>query len=162
MRQAYAVRMNEQAHELERGIHMHNVLTNTYEVTAGEFQTAGDASASIKRKLKQIGIDSTVLRRIAVASYEAELNLIIHSMGGELTLEMSPEGIVLVSADVGPGIPSIDKAMQEGFSTASEEARDLGFGAGMGLPNMKRNADEFAISSEVGKGTQIRMGFRLK
>lgn len=138
------------------------LLTNTYDVSAGEFQTAGDASASIKRKLKQIGVDSTVLRRIAVASYEAELNLIIHSMGGQLTLEMNPEMITLISADVGPGIPDISKAMQEGFSTASEEARDLGFGAGMGLPNMKRNADEFSIESEVGKGTRIQMGFRLK
>ncbi len=139
-----------------------NILTNTYDVRAGEFQTAGDASASIKRKLKQIGVDSAVLRRIAVASYEAELNLIIHSMGGQLTLEMDPERITLVSSDVGPGIADIDRAMQEGFSTASEEARDLGFGAGMGLPNMKRNADEFAIESELGRGTRIQMGFRLK
>lgn len=138
------------------------MLTNAYEVHAGEFQTAGDASASIKRKLKQIGIDSTVLRRIAVASYEAELNLIIHSEGGQLMLEMTPDTILLTSADVGPGIADIGKAMQEGFSTASEEARDLGFGAGMGLPNMKRNADDFSIESEVGKGTCIRMGFHLR
>lgn len=137
------------------------LMSNAYDVRAGEFQTAGDASASIKRKLKQIGIDSTVLRRIAVASYEAELNLIIHSHGGKLTLEMTPDTIVLTSADVGPGIADISKAMQEGFSTASEEARDLGFGAGMGLPNMKRNADEFGIESEVGRGTTIRMGFKL-
>ncbi len=139
-----------------------NLLTNSYDVRAGEFQTAGDASASIKRKLKQIGVDSMVLRRIAVASYEAELNLIIHSMGGQLTLEMNPEKITLVSADVGPGIADISRAMQEGYSTASEEARDLGFGAGMGLPNMKRNADGFAIESELGKGTRIQMEFRLK
>ncbi len=139
-----------------------NLLTNSYEVHAGEFQTAGDASASIKRKLKQIGVDSMVLRRIAVASYEAELNLIIHSMGGQLTFAMSPEKITLVSSDVGPGIADISRAMQEGYSTASEEARDLGFGAGMGLPNMKRNADDFAIESELGKGTRIQMEFRLK
>lgn len=142
---------------------MSNVLmSHTYDVRAGEFQTAGDASANIKRKLKQIGIDSTVLRRIAVASYEAELNLIIHSHGGKLTLEMTPDSIVLTSADVGPGIADISKAMQEGFSTASEEARDLGFGAGMGLPNMKRNADGFSIESEVGVGTTIQMAFALK
>lgn len=141
---------------------MSNVLmSNAYDVRAGEFQTAGDASASIKRKLKQIGIDSAVLRRIAVASYEAELNLIIHSHGGQLMLEMTPDTIVLTSADVGPGIADISKAMQEGFSTASEEARDLGFGAGMGLPNMKRNADEFSIESEFGVGTRIQMGFKL-
>ena len=142
---------------------MSNVLmSHTYDVRAGEFQTAGDASANIKRKLKQIGIDSTVLRRIAVASYEAELNLIIHSHGGKLTLEMTPDSIVLTSADIGPGIADISKAMQEGFSTASEEARDLGFGAGMGLPNMKRNADGFSIESEVGVGTTIQMAFALK
>ena len=141
---------------------MQNVLTNSYEVKAGEFQTAGDASQSIKRKLKQLGVNSSVLRRISVASYEAELNLIIHSHGGQLTLEITPEGIVLVSQDVGPGIADISKAMQEGYSTASEEARDLGFGAGMGLPNMKRNADAFSIESEVGKGTRIEMDFKLQ
>lgn len=138
------------------------ILKNTYEVNAGEFQTAGDASASIKRKLKQIGIGGTVLRRVAVASYEAELNLIIHSHGGQLTLEMTPSSIILTSADVGPGIADLSKAMQEGYSTASEEARDLGFGAGMGLPNMKRNADSFSIESELGKGTTIQMRFDVK
>ena len=94
--------------------------------------------------------------------YEAELNLIIHSLGGQLTMEMNPEHIVLISRDVGPGIADIDKAMQEGFSTASEEARDLGFGAGMGLPNMRRNADGFSIESQPGVGTTIQMEFRLK
>lgn len=138
-----------------------NALVDTYEIHAGEFHTAGDASASIKRKLKQIGVDSAVLRRVAVASYEAELNLIIHSKGGKLMLEISPSKVVLVSDDVGPGIADISKAMMEGFSTASEEARDLGFGAGMGLPNMKRNADEFDIQSQVGRGTRIQMGFKL-
>ncbi|NLO86875.1 MAG: anti-sigma regulatory factor [Clostridiales bacterium] len=139
-----------------------NIFVDTYDVQSGEFQTTGDASGSIKRKLKQIGVDSTVLRRIAVASYEAELNLIIHSMGGRLTIQMNPERITLISKDVGPGIADLSKAMCEGFSTASEEARDLGFGAGMGLPNMKRNADGFDISSEVNVGTQIKMEFRLQ
>jgi len=139
-----------------------SILSSTFDIRAGEFQTAGDASASIKRKLKQVGIDSAVLRRIAVASYEAELNLIIHSQGGQLKLDMTPEAIILTSADVGPGIADISKAMQEGYSTASEEARDLGFGAGMGLPNMKRNADGFSIESEVGVGTTIQMTFALK
>lgn len=136
-------------------------IINSFEVASGAFETAGDASASIKRKLKQLGIDSLVLRRIAVASYEAELNLIIHSMGGSLSVQISPDKIVLVSEDVGPGIPDVDKAMQEGWSTASEEARDLGFGAGMGLPNMKRNADDFSIESAVGKGTKIMMAFNI-
>lgn len=137
-------------------------MVDTYNVRALDYATAGDASATIKRKLKQLGVDSTILRRIAVASYEVELNLIIHSLGGTLTLKMSPTEILLVSEDCGPGIPDIDKALQEGFSTASEEARNLGFGAGMGLPNMKRNADEFSIASEVGKGTQIQMRFHLQ
>lgn len=138
-----------------------SLLTNTYDVHKGEFETAGDASASIKRKLKQLGVDSTVLRRVAVASYEAELNLIIHSLGGQLTMEMNPEHIVLISKDVGPGIADIDKAMQEGFSTASEEARVLGFGAGMGLPNMKRYSDEMRIDTTVGVGTTVTMKIRI-
>lgn len=137
-------------------------LMDVYPVKALDYATAGDASATIKRKLKQLGVDSNILRRIAVASYEAELNLIIHSQGGTLTVQMSPTSILLQSKDVGPGIPDIQRALQEGYSTASEEARNLGFGAGMGLPNMKRNADEFAIESELGKGTTIRMRFGLQ
>ena len=139
-----------------------SILSHSYDVNAGEFQAAGDASASIKRKLKQLGIDAVTLRRVAVASYEAELNLIIHSNGGNLIMEMSPEEVMLISKDVGPGIPDISKALEEGYSTASEEARDLGFGAGMGLPNMKRNADTFDIESQVGVGTTIKMGFQIK
>ncbi|HNW86146.1 MAG TPA: ATP-binding protein [Candidatus Limiplasma sp.] len=137
-------------------------MVDTYNIRALDYATAGDASATIKRKLKQLGVDSTILRRIAVASYEVELNLIIHSVGGTLTLKMSPTEILLVSEDQGPGIPDIQKALQEGYSTASEEARNLGFGAGMGLPNMKRNADEFSIQSEIGRGTSIQMKFRLQ
>ncbi len=139
-----------------------HLFVDSYDVASGAFQTAGDASASIKRKLKQLGIDAVTLRRVAVASYEAELNLIIHSNGGNLIMEMSPEEVLLISKDVGPGIPDIGKALEEGYSTASEEARDLGFGAGMGLPNMKRNADRFDIESQVGVGTTIKMGFALK
>lgn len=139
-----------------------HLLKDTYSVQTSDYQSAGDASASIKRKLKQLGVDSTILRRIAVASYEAELNLIIHSMGGELIMEMSPEEIRLISRDAGPGIADINQALKEGYSTASEEARDLGFGAGMGLPNMKRNADSFGITSTLGVGTTIEMGFRLQ
>ena len=136
-------------------------LTDTYTVKALDYTTAGDASATIKRKLKQLGVDSTVLRRIAVASYEAELNLIIHSMGGTLTMYLSTTEIKLVSKDVGPGIPNIEQALLEGYSTANEEARNMGFGAGMGLPNMRRNADGFAIQSTVGIGTEIQMWFQI-
>ena len=101
------------------------------------------------------------MRKVAVASYEVELNLVIHSLGGKLMLDVGTDGVLLVSEDVGPGIPDIAMAMREGYSTASEEARSLGFGAGMGLPNMKRNADDFDIQSEMGKGTRISMRFNL-
>ena len=137
------------------------IIHEVYPVESGDYTRAGEASADIKRRLKQLGVSSMVMRRVAVASYEVELNLVIHSMGGKLTLEVGTDGISLVSEDVGPGIPDIAMAMREGYSTASEEARSLGFGAGMGLPNMKRNADGFEIESEVGKGTRIAMRFNL-
>ena len=137
-------------------------LEQVFPVEAGAYATAGEASTTIKRKLKQLGIDANVLRRVSVASSEVELNLVIHSMGGTLTLQVDPEMVTLISKDVGPGIPDIDKAMTEGFSTANEEARTLGFGAGMGLPNMKRNATTFDIQSQVGVGTTIMMGFALR
>ena len=140
---------------------MSTLLHAEYPVEAEDYTRAGEASADIKRKLKQLGVSAGVLRRVAVASYEVELNLVIHSMGGTLTLEVSPDRVRLISADRGPGIPNLDLAMREGWSTANETARSLGFGAGMGLPNMKRNADEFDIESEVGRGTTIRMGFLL-
>ena len=138
------------------------LLKKEYPVEAADFETAGEASADIKRTLKQLGVSSQVLRRVAVASYEVELNLVIHSLGGTLTLEMEEGGVRLISRDVGPGIPDVGLAMREGYSTANDEARNLGFGAGMGLPNMKRNADEFQIQSEVGRGTEIRMFFALE
>ena len=138
------------------------LLEQVFPVEAGAYATTGEASTTIKRKLKQLGIDANVLRRVSVASYEVELNLVIHSMGGTLTMQVDPEMVTLISRDVGPGIPDIDKAMTEGFSTANEEARTLGFGAGMGLPNMKRNATTFDIQSQVGVGTTITMGFALR
>jgi len=137
------------------------ILEQVFPVEAGAFETAGEASMTIKRTLKKLGVDASVLRSLSVASYEVELNLVIHSMGGELMLKVDPDKVTLISKDVGPGIPDIDKAMTEGYSTASEEARSLGFGAGMGLPNMKRNASTFDIQSEVGVGTCITMTFAL-
>lgn len=136
-------------------------LEEIFPVEAGDYVSAGQASAAIKRKLKQLGVVATVLRRVSVASYEVELNLVIHSMGGTLTLQVDPEKVTLISQDVGPGIPDIDRAMTEGYSTANEEARTLGFGAGMGLPNMRRNATDFSIESQVGVGTRIVMSFAL-
>jgi anti-sigma regulatory factor (Ser/Thr protein kinase) len=137
------------------------LLKNVFPVAQGDFATAGEVSAAIKNTLKQLGIAPGVVRRIAIAAYEVELNLVIHSMGGELTLAVSPESITLVAKDIGPGIPDIGLAMSEGFSTAPDSVRDLGFGAGMGLPNMKRNADDFRIASEVGVGTEIWMKFTI-
>ena len=138
------------------------LLQEVFNVEAGAYATAGEASTTIKRTLKLLGINADVLRRVSVASYEVELNLVIHSMGGTLTMQVDPEHVTLISKDVGPGIPDIDKAMTEGYSTANEEARTLGFGAGMGLPNMRRNASAFDIQSEVGVGTTIMMQFSLK
>lgn len=137
------------------------MIKETYPVKAGDMSAAGDVSARIKRHMKQLGIPNTVMRRVAVGTYEAEINLVIHSMGGQIDFEITPEGIDIRVTDVGPGIPDLDKAMTEGWSTATSEVRNMGFGAGMGLPNMKRNADEFTITSEVGKGTDIRMLFRI-
>ncbi len=133
----------------------------TYQVVHGNYAEAGVASADIKRALRTLGVPADVLRRVSVASYEAELNMVIHSLGGELTVRVNPEKIELTTNDRGPGIEDIAAAMREGFSTANEEARGLGFGAGMGLPNMRRNADTFNIQSELGVGTQIAMAFQL-
>lgn len=137
------------------------VIRESFAIRADDYAAAGQASATIKRTLKQLGIDSTVLRRVAVACYEAELNMVIHSLGGTLALEVDPAQVRLLSKDIGPGIQDIEKAMTEGFSTAGEKARQMGFGAGMGLPNMKRNASQFHISSTPGVGTSIVMTFDL-
>lgn len=136
-------------------------LKEVYPVAAGDFASAGEVSGKIKRIMKQLGIPSQIVRRASVATYEVELNLVIHSYGGDITLEVSSSELKITSRDTGPGIPNIDLAMQEGYSTASEEARNMGFGAGMGLPNMQRNASEFQIESTVGVGTTITMRFAL-
>ena len=140
---------------------MEELIRITYPVASADYTSAGKASTDIKRRLKQLGVGGDVLRRVAVASYEVELNLVIHSLGGELSLTVFPDSVLLVSTDVGPGIPDLEMAMREGFSTANDEARSLGFGAGMGLPNMKRNADGFDIQSQAGSGTTITMRFLL-
>ena len=137
-------------------------LRERYTIAAQNFNAAGDASADIKGVLRRLGIGTAVIRRIATASYEAELNIAIHSLGGTLSLTVSRESITLSAEDCGPGIADIAQAMTEGFSTAPESVRQLGFGAGMGLPNMQRCADEFTITSELGRGTSIRMVFHLE
>lgn len=137
------------------------IIKETYPVKADDMTAAGDVSARIKRHMKRLGIPSSIMRRVSVCTYEAEINLVIHSDGGQIDFEISEDRIVVRARDVGPGIPDIDKAMTEGWSTASNEVRNMGFGAGMGLPNMKRNADDFHISSTVGEGTDISMIFNI-
>ena len=137
------------------------MIKEPYPVKADDMTCAGDVSARIKRHMKRLGIPSSIMRRVSVCTYEAEINLVIHSDGGQIDFEISEDRILVRARDVGPGIPDIDKAMTEGWSTASNEVRNMGFGAGMGLPNMKRNADEFAISSVVGEGTDISMIFHI-
>lgn len=131
------------------------------EVAAGNFAAAGQIAASFKNTLRKLGVASPVVRRVAIASYEAEINLAIHSWGGCMQLSIYPDRIHLLVEDVGPGIADIELAMQEGYSTAPEEVRMLGFGAGMGMPNMKRCADQFEVRSTLGKGTTINMCFNL-
>lgn len=140
---------------------MEPVFKETCRVARGDFASAGNVSAGFKRKVKQLGVDARLARQISIAAYECELNLIIHSFGGEMTLLVYSDRIVLTSEDCGPGIPDISLAMQEGWSTAPEDIRAMGFGAGMGLPNMKRQSDRFSISSSPA-GTSVVMEFLLQ
>ncbi|MDD2595005.1 MAG: ATP-binding protein [Bacteroidales bacterium] len=128
-----------------------------YKVEGGDFTQAGYASSQVKKVLKQLGINPIVIKRVVVALYEAEVNIVAHAYRGVITAFLNEDGIRLVLDDEGPGIPDIDQAMVKGYSTASKEVREMGFGAGMGLPNIKDNADEFDIVSEVGKGTRLNI-----
>ncbi len=130
-----------------------------FEVVGGDFGAAGDASSRIKKILQQIGVNSEVVRRVAVACYEAEMNVVIHANGGQITLDADLECVRIVVKDEGPGIENIDQAMTPGFSTAPDSIRELGFGAGMGLPNMKNCSTELEITSQKGVGTTVRMVF---
>lgn len=140
---------------------MSSTMKLEYEVLQNDFTRAGEASSNIKKVLKQLGINSKVIRRVAVASYEAEINLVIHACGGNITMTVSPDEINLNIKDKGPGIENVELAMKEGYSTATEKIRELGFGAGMGLPNIKRCSDEFEISSEPGVGTELSVKIYL-
>ncbi|HHU02069.1 MAG: ATP-binding protein [Christensenellales bacterium] len=137
------------------------MIAESFSVEKGDYLRAGEASTKMKNMLKKLGIGGSVLRRISVAAYEVEMNLVIHSLGGTLSIDLDGDYIWLVSEDIGPGIPDIESAMREGYSTADEIAQGMGFGAGMGIPNMKRNADVFEIESEPNKGTKIKMGFLM-
>lgn len=132
-----------------------------YVVDGGDLTQAGEASSKMKMSLRQLGLSPEVIRKASICMYEGEINMVIHADGGTVTVEVGLEEIDITMADTGPGIPDIDRAMEEGYSTAGDVARDLGFGAGMGLPNMKRYSDEMTVESTVGVGTTIRMKIRI-
>ena len=127
----------------------------TYHVDGEDFASAGEASSATKKALKQLGFSSDIIRKVSIAMYEAEINMVIHAEGGDATVEISQDSIRIVMADRGPGIADIDLAMREGYSTAPEEVRNLGFGAGMGLPNIKKYSDDLKIETVPGVGTTL-------
>lgn len=133
-----------------------------YPVEGGDMIEAGEASSKMKLTLKKLGLPQDVIRRASICMYEGEINMVIHARGGEADVTICRDRIDIVLTDHGPGIADIEQAMQEGFSTAPDNIRTLGFGAGMGLPNMKRYSDEMEITSEVGKGTTVRMSVYVK
>ena len=140
---------------------MSEVLKQRYNVSADDFASAGAASAAVKKTLKQLGFSSDFIRRTSIAMYEGEINMVIHGEGGVAEVEIIEDHVIIRLTDQGPGIEDIDLAMQEGFSTASDSIRELGFGAGMGLPNIKKQSDDFQIISEVGAGTTLVITIRI-
>ena len=134
---------------MSNAIHLH------YEVSGEDFTRAGEASGAVKKRLKSLGFNSDAIRRVAIAMYEAEINMVIHADGGYCDVDIYPDRIEILLADHGPGIADVDKAMQEGFSTAPDNVRNLGFGAGMGLPNIKKYTDEMRIETTIGVGTNL-------
>lgn len=130
-------------------------LLKIYEIDGYDFSAAGSASSDVKKVLRQLGVSPDSIRRVAIAMYEAEINTVIHAGGGVAAVEISPKDVKVTFTDHGPGIADIKKAMQEGFSTATDEIRQLGFGAGMGLPNIKKYSDVLDIQSKIGEGTVL-------
>jgi len=128
-----------------------------YDVDGDNFTSAGAASVEVKRKLRQMGFPAETIRRVSIAMYEGEINMVVHARGGTADVFVEPGCITIILVDQGPGIPDIDLAMQEGYSTAPDNIRALGFGAGMGLPNMKRYTDEMQIETVLKKGTTVTM-----
>ena len=132
-----------------------------FDVDGDNFTSAGQASVQVKKNLRELGIDPETIRRVSIAMYEGEINMVIHAHGGEADVNVHESHIEIILKDNGPGIKNIEQAMQEGFSTAPDQIRSLGFGAGMGLPNMKRYTDDMKIESEVGVGTTVTMRVNL-
>ena len=141
---------------------MSNALHLHYEVSGEDFTRAGEASGSVKKRLKSLGYDSDAIRRVAIAMYEAEINMVIHADGGYCTVDIYPDRVDILLSDHGPGIPDVEKAMQEGFSTAPDNVRNLGFGAGMGLPNIKKYTDDMKIETTLGVGTKLYLTVVVK
>ena len=140
---------------------MEQALRFTYDVESGDLTQAGEASSQMKSALKRLGLAPETIRRASVCMYEGEINMVIHAEGGTATVEVYLDKIVITLADRGPGIPDIERAMEPGWSTAGEAARGLGFGAGMGLPNMKKYSDEMDIQTTVGVGTTITLTVQI-
>ena len=140
---------------------MSEPLKFTFDVDGENFTSAGEASVAMKKNLRMLGVSPDIIRKVAIAMYEGEINMVIHAGGGTATVTIYPDCIEIVLDDKGPGIPDVDLAMKEGFSTASENIRSLGFGAGMGLPNMKKNSDSINIESTLGVGTKITMKINI-
>lgn len=138
-----------------------SVIKLHFNIPGDDFSTAGEASSTVKKRLSQLGIDPQKIKKAAISMYEAELNAVIHAHGGYADIEISNDKIVINIIDNGPGIPDISLAMKEGYSTAPDYVREMGFGAGMGMPNMKRYADEMEVQSEVGKGTAVKLVVNL-
>ena len=140
---------------------MEDAIRLNYEISPDDFTRAGEASGDVKRKLKQLGVSPEAVRKVAIAMYEGEINMVIHARGGTIMVEITRQEILMVLDDVGPGIPDVSLAMQEGYSTAPDAIRSLGFGAGMGLPNMKKYSDEMEIETQLGVGTKITMKVKI-
>ena len=132
-----------------------------YEVPGDDFTRAGEASGAVKKRLKALGYNSDAIRRVAIAMYEAEINMVIHADGGYCDVDIYPDKVEILLADKGPGIPDVEKAMQAGFSTAPDNVRNLGFGAGIGLPNIKKYTDDMRIETEIGVGTNLYLTVRV-
>ena len=133
-----------------------------FNVEKDDFVRAGETSSKVKKILRELGIDSSIIRKISIAAYEAEMNIVIHSTGGQIVLEITPGVIRIIASDRGPGIADVELAMKEGYSTATDRVREMGFGAGMGLPNMKKCSDRFYVTSSEGTGTLIVIEVDLK
>ncbi len=160
--QAEEIRRYRASHIFEDIESDQTALILRYSVKARDFVHGGEASSKIKRALERLGAHPGIVRRVAVATYEAETNILIHSYGGEIIAELRPERMRIIAIDNGPGIPDIEQAMQAGFSTAPDWIRELGFGAGMGLSNIKACADEMSLQSEMGVGTRLEMIYKLR